>query len=197
VWTPRHADIRFVKQVAPVIEDLTSRRVPAGAQAGDYPAGAWAAGESRDYHLRGQVSPGATGQEMLAARVSMVTSSPQGPQVHGRGLVRAIWTADEELSTVISPQIAHYTGQAELAEAIQEGLQARKDGDEKTATTRLGRAVALAEQSGNEDTARLLAKVVEVLDAATGTVRLRKNVTDADEMTLDTRSARTVRTRNN
>jgi hypothetical protein len=197
VWTPRHADIRFVKQVAPVIEDLTSRRVPAGAQAGDYPTGAWAAGESRDYHLRVQVSPGATGQEMLAARVSMVTSSPQGPQVHGRGLVRAIWTADEELSTVISPQIAHYTGQAELAEAIQEGLQARKDGDEQTATTRLGRAVALAGQSGNEDTARLLAKVVEVLDAATGTVRLRKNVTDADEMTLDTRSVRTVRTRNN
>ena len=67
----------------------------------------------------------------------------------------------------------------------------------RRATTRLGRAVALAEQSGNEDTARLLAKVVEVLDAATGTVRLRKNVTDADEMTLDTRSARTVRTRNN
>jgi hypothetical protein len=55
--------------------------------------------------------------------------------------------------------------------------------------------VALAEQSQNEDTARLLARVVDVVDAATGTVRLKKKVDDADEMALDTRSTRTVRTR--
>jgi hypothetical protein len=78
---------------------------------------------------------------------------------------------------------------------IQEGLEARKQGDEETATAKLGRAVALAEQSSNEDTARLLAKVVDVVDAATGTVRLKKRVDDADEMALDTRSTRTVRTR--
>ena len=132
---------------------------------------------------------------MLAARVSMVTGSPAGPQVHGQGLVRAIWTADETLSATISPQVAHYTGQAELAQAIQEGLRSRREGDEQTATARLGRAVALATQSGNQDTIRLLAKVVDVVDAATGTVRLRRKVTDADEMTLDTRSVRTVRTR--
>jgi hypothetical protein len=138
-----------------------------------------------------QVKPGTVGQEMLAARVSVVT----GQQVHGQGLVRALWTADEALSATISPHVAHYTGQAELAQAIQEGLQARKHGDEQTATARLGRAMALAAQSGNEDTVRLLAKVVDVVDAATGTVRLRKNITDADEMTLDTRSVRTIRTR--
>jgi hypothetical protein len=195
VWTPGHADIRFVKQVAPAIEDLTGRRAPAGPQTGDYPAGAWAAGESRDYHLRVQVSPGTVGQEMLAARVSMVTGSPSGPQVHGEGLIRAIWTADEALSTTISQHVAHYTGQTELAAAIQEGLQARKEGDERTATARLGRAMALAAQSGNEDTAKLLAKVVDVVDATTGTVRLRKKVADADEMTLDTRSVKTIKTR--
>jgi von Willebrand factor type A C-terminal domain len=32
-----------------------------------------------------------------------------------------------------------------------------------------------------------------VVDAATGTVRLKSRVTDADEMTLDTRSSKTVR----
>jgi hypothetical protein len=53
----------------------------------------------------------------------------------------------------------------------------------------------LAQQSGNADTARLLEKVVDVVDAATGTVRLRKKVDDADEMALDTRSTKTVRTR--
>ena len=77
--------------------------------------------------------------------------------------------------------------------AIQEGLEASKRGDEELATARLGRAVALAHQAGNEDTARLLAKVVDVVDEATGTVRLKKKVDAADEMALDTRSTKTVR----
>ena len=195
VWTPQHATVRFVKQVAPTVEDLTGRRSQAGPQAGDYPTGAWGAQESRDYHVCVEVTPGAVGQEMLAARVSLVASSPSGQQVLGQGLVRAIWTDDEALSTRINVQVAHYTGQAELAQVIQEGLEARKDGDEDTATAKLGRAVALAQQSGNEDTAKLLAKVVDVVDAATGTVRLKKKVEDADEMALDTRSTKTVRTK--
>ena len=111
----------------------------------------------------------------------------------GQGLVRAIWTDDEALSTKINSRVAHYTGQAELAAAIHDGLEARKQGDEETATAKLGRAVALAHQSGNEDTAKLLAKVVDVVNPETGTVRLKKQVEDADEMALDTRSTKTVR----
>jgi hypothetical protein len=195
VWTPQSAEVRFVKQVAPTVEDLTSRRTQTGAQAGDYPTGAWGAGESRDYHVCVRVTPAGLGQEMLAARVSLVAATASGPEVLGQGLVRAIWTDDEALSTRINANIAHYTGQAELAQVIQEGLEARKRGDEGAAEVKLGRAVALAEESGNEDTARLLAKVVDVVDAATGTVRLKRKVDDADEMALDTRSTKTVRTR--
>ena len=193
VWTPQQATVQFVKQVAPAIDDLTGRRVQSGAQAGDYPTGAWAPGESRDYHVGIQVNAAAVGQEMLAARVSLVASSPDGHQVLGQGLVRATWTEDEALSTRINPRVANYTGQAELAEAIQEGLEASKRGDEETAAARLGRAVALAHQAGNEDTARLLSKVVDVVDEATGTVRLKKKAEAADEMALDTRSTKTVR----
>jgi von Willebrand factor type A C-terminal domain/von Willebrand factor type A domain len=195
VWTPQHATVRFMKQVAPEVADLTGRRSQSGPQAGDYPTGAWGPGESRDYHLGVRVIAAGVGQEMLAARVSLVTGGPSAPEVLGQALVRAIWTADEALSTRINAHIAHYTGQAELAQVIQAGLEARKQGDEDTATAKLGRAVALAEQSGNEDTAKLLAKVVDVVDAATGTVRLKKTVDDADEMALDTRSTKTVRTR--
>jgi hypothetical protein len=191
VWTPQSATVRFMKQVAPTVEDLTGRRTQTGPQAGDYPTGAWGTSESRDYHLCVRVSPAAIGQEMLAARVSLVV----GSDVVGQGLVRAVWTDDEALSTRINANVAHYTGQAELAEVIQEGLEARKQGDEDTATAKLGRAVALAEQSGNEDTAKLLAKVVDVVDAASGTVQLKKKVDDADEMALDTRSTKTVRTK--
>jgi hypothetical protein len=198
VWTPQHATVRFVKQVAPAVDDLTGRRTPSGPQAGDYPTGAWGPGESRDYHVGIEVNPAGVGQEMLAARVSLVVSSPSGAaggEVLGQGLVRAIWTGDEALSTRINPRVAHYTGQAELAEVILQGLEARKQGDEDTATAKLGRAVALAHQSGNEDTAKLLAKVVDVVDPETGTVRLKQKVDDVDEMALDTRSTKTVRVR--
>jgi hypothetical protein len=99
------------------------------------------------------------------------------------------------LSTRINSNVAHYTGQAELAQVIQDGLEARKQGDEELATAKLGRAVKLAQDSGNDDTAKLLAKVVDVVDAATGTVRLKRKVDDADEMALDTRSTKTVRTK--
>jgi von Willebrand factor type A C-terminal domain/von Willebrand factor type A domain len=192
VRAPQHATIKFVKQVAPTIEDLTERRADAGPQAGDYPTGAWGA-ESRDYHLCVEVDPGGVGQEMLAARVSLVLNSSSGTEVLGQGLVKAIWTDDEGLSTRINRHVAHYTGQAELAEVIQDGLAARKAGDEETATAKLGRAVSLAHESGDETKAGMLAKVVDVIDAATGTVRLKSRVTDADEMTLDTRSSKTVR----
>ena len=195
VWTPQTAALKFVKQVAPAIDDLTSRRLASGAQAGDYPTGAWAPGESRDYHVAVTVNPASLGQEMLAARVSLIASSADGQQVLGQGLVRVTWTDDESLSTRINARVAGYTGQAELASAIAEGLEANKRGDVDLATARLGRAVALAHQAGNEETARLLASVVDVVDEATGTVRLKKKVDAAAEMALDTRSTKTVRVR--
>ncbi|MFF8727283.1 VWA domain-containing protein [Streptomyces sp. NPDC015171] len=194
VWTPLGATIRFVKQVAPTMADLTGRRTEAGPRAGDYPTGSWG-DESRDYHVCVAVPPAGLGQEMLAARVSLVVPQPDGSaqNLGAQGLVRAMWTDDMAASTSISPQVAHYTGQAELAQAIQQGLDLRKAGDFDGATAKLGRAVQLASASGNADTAKLLAKVVDVVDAATGTVRLKTRVAEADEMTLETRSTKTVR----
>ncbi|GGS10648.1 MULTISPECIES: vWA domain-containing protein [Streptomyces] len=194
VWTPAGAALRFVKQVAPAVEDLTHRRTEAGPRAGDYPTGSWG-DESRDYHLSVTVPPAGLGQEMLAARVSLVVPQPDGTvqNLGAQGLVRAVWTDDAAASTAMSPQVAHYTGQAELAQVIQQGIDLRKAGDFDGATAKLGRAVQLANASGNADTAKLLAKVVDVVDAATGTVRLKTRVTEADEMTLETRSTKTVR----
>jgi von Willebrand factor type A C-terminal domain/von Willebrand factor type A domain len=195
IWTPQNASIRFVRKVAPFVEDLTGRRAESGPQTGDYPIGAWGAGECRDYHLCVRVARGTVGQEMLAARVGLAIGSSADRHMRSEGLVKAVWTTDEDLFTAINPQVAHYSGQTELAQVIQEGLAARKKGDGSTTVAKLGRAVALAERSGNEDTARLLARVVDVVDAPTGTVRLKKKVEEVDEMTLDTRSTRTVRTK--
>jgi Serine/threonine protein phosphatase len=132
VWTPQTATLKFVKQVAPAVEDLTGRRTQTGPQAGDYPTGAWGPGRAGTTTSASR-SPRRRRQEMLAARISLVA----GTEILGQGLVRAIWTDDEALSTKINPRVAHYTGQAELADAIQEGLEARKQGDEETATARL------------------------------------------------------------
>ncbi len=196
VWTPQAARLRFVKQVTPTVEDLTGSRVDAGPRAGDYPIGAWGA-ESRDYHVCVEVPPGLLGQELRAAWIKLVLPGAGGgaEQVLATGNVLAEWTDDEAQSTRMNPKVAHFTGQAELADAIQEGLQARKDGDMDTATARLGRAVKLAHESGNEAVAGMLGKVVDVDDLESGTVRLKKDVEKFDEMTLDAGSRKTVRTR--
>jgi hypothetical protein len=190
VWVPQGAQITLIKQVAPDLFDLTAAGTASGPQSMDYPTGAWGE-ESRDYHLAVQVQPGAVGDEMLAARVSIIVDG----QATSQALIKATWTDDATLSTRIDRRVAHYTGQEELADAVQEGLEARTNGDVDTAAVKLGRAVQLAAESGNREMSELLAKVVDVDDAATGRVRLKAQVAAADEMTLDTRSTKTVRVR--
>lgn len=189
LWSPKGATIEFLKQVSPNIDDLTPKAVPVDPLTDDFPLGAWAGQESRDYHLRVKIPAGAVGDERLGARVMLALDGHAEPVA----LVRAVWTDDENLSTRINREVAHYTGQAELADAIHDGLAARAAGDDDTATMKLGRAVQLAHETGNEDSVRLLQKVVDVEDPQTGTVRLRKEVADADAMALDVRSTRTVR----
>src|SRR5205085_11229608 len=113
----------------------------------EYPTGAWSA-EARDYHVRIRVRAREPGDEVLAGRLSLVVD---GDPV-SRALIRAVWTQDEQLTTRINPEVAHFTGQAELAGAIQDGLEARKAGDEATAKLKLGRAVQLAQSGGNDAT---------------------------------------------
>ena len=70
LWTPVGTEIKFVKQVAPTVEELTDRRTEAGPRAGDYPTGSWG-DESRDYHVcvrgpHGRHRPGDAGRPGLA-----------------------------------------------------------------------------------------------------------------------------------
>jgi hypothetical protein len=190
VWTPQGAQILFVRQVSPTVEELTGRRRSVNDLTGAYPTGAWA-DESRDYHVAVRLAAKALGQEQLAARVQLVL----GDQVYAQGLVKAKWSSDHSLTAPIDDQVAHYTGQTELAVAIQEGLAAKAVGDDATATRKLGRAVQLAQETGNEEATAKLRKVVDVDDAETGTVRLKKAVEKADEMALDTASTKTTRIR--
>ena len=191
VWAPQGAQVVFVRQVSPTVEDLTERRVEVNPLTGGYPTGSWG-DESRDYHVSVRLSAKAIGQEQLAARVQLAV----GDQVVAQGLVKAKWSDDEGLTTRINPEVAHYTGQTELAEAIQEGLAAKAAGDEADGDDqKLGRAVQLAAETGNAEATTRLRKVVDIDNEETGTVRLKRSVDKADEMALDTASTKTTRIR--
>lgn len=193
LWTPQGAKVLFCKQVSPEIVDLTNRAKQVKPQILDYPTGAWGKHESRDYHFCIEVKPGNVGDEMLAGRASLVYTVNGVETKVAEARILATWTDDEAKSTKIDKRVAHYTGQAELAQTIQEGLEARARGDVEIATAKLGKAVKIAHDSGNEATAKLLKTVVDVEDAPTGTVRIKKSVAKEDEMALETRSTKTSR----
>ncbi len=193
LWTPQGAKVLFCKQVSPEIVDLTNRAKQVKPQVSDYPTGAWGKNESRDYHFCIEVNPGNVGDEMLAGRASLIYTVNGVETKVAEARILATWTDDEAKSTKIDKRVAHYTGQAELAQTIQEGLEARAKGDTEVATAKLGKAVKIAHDSGNEATAKLLRTVVDVEDAPTGTVRIKKSVAKEDEMALETRSTKTSR----
>ncbi|MUL41673.1 hypothetical protein FZ103_10895 [Streptomonospora sp. PA3] len=193
LWTPRGASVAAVVQVSPEVRDLTARRVPAGPLTGDYPTGPWGA-ESRAYHLHVLVPPAEAGRRMRAGRVRPLPAGAD-PGRAASGDVLAEWAADPDRAAAEDPGVVRRTGRAELSRAVREGLRARRDGDHHTATVRLGRAVALAHAWQDEAAAELLHRVVDVVDAAAGTVRLRSALSRADEAALGAHSTATVRTR--
>ncbi len=171
VWTPKGATIDLLSQVAPTIDDLTAKGEFVPPLSCDFPTGAWAGQETRDYHLRVDVPPGEIGDEKLAGRVTLLV----GDDVVGQGLVKAIWTEDRELSTRIDREVAHYTNQEQLAEYVDEGFEALKKGDDDTATAKFQRVVELAQETGREE---LLEAISGVVDLDGPTVRIRPGWTN-------------------
>ncbi len=193
LWTPQGANVKYCKEVSPAIVDLTPRARQSKPQVRDYPTGAWGKGESRDFHFCIEVAPGAVGDEVLAGRASLMYWTGGVEHKAAEARIVAIWTDDEGKSTKIDRMVAHYTGQAELAQSIQDGLDARAAGDVDKAAAFLGNAVRIAHESGNEATAKLLRNVVDIQDVEKGTVRLKGRVAKEDEMALETRSTKTAR----
>jgi hypothetical protein len=193
LWTPTGAKVLFCKQVSPEIVDVTNRAKVVSERIVDYPTGAWGSNESRDYHFCIQINAGNVGDEMLAGRASLMTQTNGRETKITEAKILATWTEDEAKTAKIDRRVAHYTGQAELSQFIQEGLEARAQGNIDVATVKLGKAVKLAHDSGNEATAKLLRSVVDVEDAAAGTVRIKRTVAKEDEMMLETRSTKTAR----
>ncbi len=200
LWSPQGARLVFFKQVNPQIEDLTSRARPLSPQVQEYFTGAWAAGETREYHVQVEVPASQVGAEMLVVRPSVAyfSLSPGGAWIETEekppeGRLFASWTSEETLSSRIDDHVAHYTGQDELAHAIEDGLASQERGDTAAATQLLGKAVKLAHAAGDTPMTQRLAKIVDVLDASQGTVRLKSAVKREAAMELQLESRTTKR----
>src|SRR5215469_2192798 len=192
---PRTSKLVSVKQMSPEIVDLLKLGRPVDDRNTDIPTGAWSAGESRDYQVAFALEPQSEGEEMMACRPKVVYTQDGAEVVSEGQRIVATWTSDTALSTKIDPNVAHYTGQEELASAIREGLEAKARGNVDQATVLLGKAAKIAIQTGNDEVTARLKKVVDVIDPDQGTVRLKSGDTKGAELELDMGGTRTVRRR--
>jgi uncharacterized protein YegL len=192
---PKTSKIVAVKQMSPEIVDLLKLVSPVDERNTDVPTGAWSADESRDYYVAFTLEPQSEGEEMMACRPKVVFSQDGNEVVTAGQPIVATWTSDETASARIDANVAHYTGQEELASAIREGLEAKARGNNDEATVLLGKAAKIASQTGNDEVTARLKKVVDVIDADTGTVRLKSGDNKGAELELDMGGTRTVRRR--
>ncbi|MGC4807516.1 VWA domain-containing protein [Micromonospora sp. DT233] len=170
VRTSALARIRFVKQVYPTIADLTVRGVAVGDRTIDFPLGAWSPADRRDYHVALELdamNPQARRRAgWLSVRVDEAVPGDETP-------VDVEWTDEIELFSQVHETVAHYTHQQGYADEVRLALAAAGEGRLSDAERHLGRAVALAHAGGHEDKLRQLERLVDIIDAAVGVVRLK------------------------
>jgi hypothetical protein len=188
VWTPLGGEVVTLKQMEPPL-DLTVTRAEVDPLTGVYGTGSWG-NEARDFLVSVRVPPGEVGQKRLCARLSLLV----GGEPSGEVLVPATWTDDETKSTHINKRVAAARGETEIADAIQEGVDALKEGDVERGTDRLGKAAAQAHAQGNEEALERIGAVVDIEDPVTGRVRA-KRYEEIDLQILETRSTRTSKKR--
>lgn len=192
--TPKNVKVVTIKQVSPVIVDLSklSRRID--ERNIDIPLGAWGE-ENREYQVAFELPPQEENEEMMACRPKIVYFEGGREDVIEGDRIVAVWSSDVSRTSRINEQVAHYSGQEVLASSIDEGLKAKARGDMDSATVLLGRAAKIAVESGNEEVTMRLKKVVDIIDAEQGTVRLKKDANKAADLELDMGGTMTIRKR--
>ncbi|WP_405019892.1 serine/threonine-protein kinase [Kitasatospora sp. NBC_00070] len=124
VGLPPGAGVRSVKQVTPVVEDLTDRGQPVGPGTVEYPVDVPGNGAC-EYHLVLDAPPGRAGERLEAAELTVVLLPPAGD---GRTLARVpVLAVLADGPDRPSPHLARYADRADLARAIREGLDAQGD----------------------------------------------------------------------
>ena len=191
VWAPQGSEVLFVRQVAPAVEDLTAARRagrPAGPRVPDRRVG------RREPRLpRGRARAAGAARQRAARRAGR-----GGGQRRGRGQ----GAGEGDVERRRQPDDPHRPGGRPLHRpGASWPTRSRRGWPPRPPATIARRPCCSARRprsptrAATRDTTRLLAKVVDVVDAEAGTVRLKSNVDKADEMALDTRSTKTTRIR--
>jgi hypothetical protein len=194
LWSPAGVKLRSIQQVYPNIVALGSEPDPGNTHQQIIALGSFAAGEQRDYLIELEVPVSPPGQQFLMLRPGMQYVTPAGEQEEKSarpGWVFVEWTDNLSLAAQIDPQVAHYTHQEELAEAIQAGQQALAAGDKERATLLLGKALDISQRTKNEQMTKLLGNLVQ--RDANGTVRLNPQATAVARQTLAIKAGETTR----
>lgn len=191
---PKSVKVVTLKQVNPEIVDLKTLAKMIDDKNIEIPLGAWA-NENREYQVAFELQTQNEGEEMMAGRPKIVYyQNGQEFIVDGDRIV-AVWSSDLSVTSRINEQVAHYTGQAELAKSIKEGLEAKSRGDIDNATLHLGKAAKIAIETGNDEVTERLKKVVDIIDEDHGTVKLKSDAGKAEDLELDMGGNMTIRIR--
>ncbi|WP_228980631.1 VWA domain-containing protein [Streptomyces sp. DH12] len=204
--------VRYLKQVFPTETDLepttaptshthptaqasptdpTARAVPAGTYR--YTTRAWG-DETRRYHLCLAADPAGRPrrEDLQLAVVSLALPGaatardvalppPQPCVVH--------WTEDPALSRRTDTQVAHFQLYGQLGQAVAAAADAYRRGERDRAEQHLGHGVRLAHTVGAARPLADFARLVEIVDAAAGQVRLRPDLAPIDFEHLITASS--------
>jgi hypothetical protein len=182
IRTMPFARLRFLRQTYPIERDLTAFSTTVGERMAGFTTGSWGDGEEREFHLCLAVdrTDHPMGEDVQAGRVDLavVHAGSTQPEVCGRPRpVLVHWTNDDELSSVIDPKVAHYTGYAELGAVVHAGWEAYRAGDLDRAGTKWGRALTLATELDNGQMLTRLRRLVDIVgDPADGVVRVKPDL---------------------
>ena len=191
-WTPAAAAVRYLRQVAPVLHDMTDTRFALDERTGSYLTGPWAA-ESREYHLctrrtRAGRRVGAAGiasrghgrwrRGVEVPRSSAVVRGP-GPDGSGRPQRRSLHRADRPGGARSNEDCRRRTTTA-ITYGPRQPWVGRCSWRRPQATLR--RCACWRTWSPSSTVPQ-------------GRIHLRNDVGVVDDMTLETRSTRTVRAR--
>lgn len=175
----------FLKQVFPTELDLTEHRTALDERTVEFSTGSWGGQDSRDYQLCLTVDhegrPKEEDIQVAVVELAAVVAGTTAAQRYGAPSPIVVhWTEDLDRSSRVDPNVAHYTGQAEINRGITAGCDAFDDGRLDEAAQEWGRAVQLAAESGNAEILKRMRRLVYISDAAGGTVTIRPQLQPED-----------------
>jgi hypothetical protein len=191
VTTKRGAELRLLKQVYPRELDVTGnperkQETTDGKIEWEFSTGSWVAHDSRDFRLALGVARDARDprdKDLEIATIELVARSagtggaaPSNPQ---RSIL-VQWTDDPSLPSRRDQKVAYYDGQAEMHKAALAGFDAYDADRFRAAAREWGKAVQIATAYGNTELLTRLERLVEIIDADQGIVRIKPDLSHED-----------------